>query len=60
MKPAFDIEALFAAAVAGAIIFLIVNHVGQTPITQSDSEAIGYGALIGAGVQISVRLIGIS
>lgn len=59
-KEIFEFKAILAASVLGAIVFLFVNTVSEDPVASSNTKAITYGAIVGAGVQIGVRLIGVS
>ena len=53
------LDSVFWAAVIGAVVFVGLNHIGE-PTVPSDSQAITNGAIIGASVQLVVRLTGIS
>lgn len=53
------LESVLAAAVVGAVVFYVLNQ-WDPKITQQDSDAIKYGAAIGAVTQIAMRVSGIS
>lgn len=52
-KPVFEVLPLLVAATIGAVA--LWYFVGD-----KDQDAIAHGALLGAGVQIGVRLFGVS
>lgn len=54
--PVFEIAPIVVAAIIGAIILVTINPANTTDIKGTALS----GALIGAGVQIGVRLIGVS
>jgi hypothetical protein len=58
MKKAFEPVPLLVAAVIGAAIWTLINNTnnGTTPLTNT----ILYGALTGLGVQVGLRLSGVS
>jgi hypothetical protein len=53
------LESIFLAAVIGAVTFYALNHIGE-PVTTPDSKAIETGAIIGATVQVILRMTGVS
>ena len=57
MKKAFEIVPLLVAAVLGALLWTVFNSSNQQ---NSTGNSLLYGALTGAGVQIGVRLLGVS
>lgn len=63
MKNPFDIDALLVAAIAGAFVLVAINMMNtssenQSPLTTQ--EAFLWGAGVGLGVQIVVRVTGVS
>lgn len=57
MKKAFELIPLLAAAALGALLWTVFNSSNNQ---NSTSNSLLYGALTGMGVQIGVRLLGVS
>jgi hypothetical protein len=61
MKKAFEIVPLLVAAALGAVLWTIINNTTSSNAnTGSVGNGLLYGALTGIGVQIGVRLLGVS
>ena len=60
MKP-LDLKSLLVAgAIGAALMYLLTLKSDPTAPVFTTAEAIGYGFALGAGVQIGVRLTGVS
>lgn len=53
------LESVLFAAALGAVVFYLLNQQTEK-ITPKDSDAIKYGAVIGAATQIVLRFTGVS
>jgi len=57
MKSPFELKPIFVAGLVGAALMMVYTYFGPEAVDETDFAA-GFG--IGAGVQIAVRLFGVS
>lgn len=62
MKSPFEVKALLVAGGIGAGLLWLVMQKGEptTPPAMTSTEALSYGFALGLGIQIGVRLTGVS